>query len=139
MSNTFFKYPNYYQSRYLIDLENLGKTNSTLALALTILLFSMTGIPPLAGFFAKFFILLTSLQVYSIGLSIFVVIISSISCFYYIKLIKNMYFVSSSDWTFNYPVTKMASLALGISILFILGALFDLENLRYFVASTSLN
>lgn len=135
----FFKYPNYYQSRYLIDLINLGKTNSTLALALTLLLFSMTGIPPLAGFFAKFFILLTSLQSYSIGLAIFIVIISSISCFYYIKLIKDMYFINPIDWVFNYPVTKVASLTLGISILFTLFILIDLENLRYFVATTSLN
>ena len=135
----FFKYPNYYQSRYLIDLINLGKTNSTLALALTLLLFSMTGIPPLAGFFAKFFILLTSLQSYSIGLAIFIVIISSISCFYYIKLIKDMYFINPIDWVFNYPVTKVASLTLGISILFTLFILIDIENLRYFVATTSLN
>nr|YP_010888153.1 NADH dehydrogenase subunit 2 [Fushitsunagia catenata]WJJ67930.1 NADH dehydrogenase subunit 2 [Fushitsunagia catenata] len=135
----FFNYPNYYQSRYLLDLTNLGKTNSTLSLALLLLLFSMTGIPPLAGFFAKFFILLTSLQSNSIGLAIFVVVISSISCFYYIKIIKNMYFVNISDWAFNYPITKVASFTLGISILFTLCVLFDLENLRYFVTAISLN
>ena len=139
ISLRFFKYPSFYQSRYLTDLLNLGKTNSLLALSLTLLLFSTTGIPPLAGFFSKFFILFTTLQLHSFFTSAFLILVSSISCFYYIRLVKNMYFVYMDDWFWNYPLTKLVSLSLGLSVLFTLFFLLDLENLRYFVSTLSIN
>lgn len=126
----FFKYPYHHQTRYLKELTFLSKSNPSLALALALLLFSMAGIPPLAGFFAKFFVLLTALQTYSVGLSLFAVLASCVACFYYIKLIKAMYFVNSIDWVITYPVSKQASIVLGFSVFSILFIFLDLESIR---------
>nr|YP_008963784.1 NADH dehydrogenase subunit 2 [Grateloupia angusta]AGO19297.1 NADH dehydrogenase subunit 2 [Grateloupia angusta] len=121
------KYPNHYQSRYLQDLNSLAKSNSLLAFSVTLILFSMAGLPPLAGFFAKFFILFTALQTYAIGVSVFAVLMSCIASFYYIRLIKIMYFGDSNCWIINYPVDKFSSIILGISILIILLLFLDVE------------
>ena len=70
--------------------------NPLLAFSLTLILFSMAGIPPLIGFFAKLFVLLASLQNEFYGLSIIAVLLSCVACFYYIRFIKLMYFDSLS-------------------------------------------
>lgn len=121
------KYPNHYQSRYLQDLDSLAKSNSLLAFSVTLILFSMAGIPPLAGFFAKFFILFTALQTYAVGVSVFAVLISCIASFYYIRLIKIMYFGNPNCWAINYPVDKFSSIILGISVSIILLLFLDVE------------
>nr|YP_009488819.1 NADH-ubiquinone oxidoreductase chain 2 [Grateloupia filicina]AWD77489.1 NADH-ubiquinone oxidoreductase chain 2 [Grateloupia filicina] len=121
------KYPNHYQSRYLQDLNSLAKSNSLLALSVTLILFSIAGIPPLAGFFAKFFILFTALQTYTVGASVFAVLMSCIASFYYIRLIKIMYFGNADSWIISYPVDKSSSVVLGISIFIILLLFLDVE------------
>lgn len=72
----------------------LAMTNPILALSLTILLFSMAGIPPLAGFCSKFYLFFAALSSSLNVLACFGVLTSVISCFYYIRLIKIMYFES---------------------------------------------
>lgn len=123
----FFEYPTHYQTRYLQNLTALAKINPILAFSLSLILFSMAGIPPLAGFFSKTFILLSALQVNAIGLSIFIVLMSCIACFYYIKLIKDMYFETSLKWKVTYPINKLSSLILGIAFLFNIFIFYDLE------------
>nr|YP_010395104.1 NADH dehydrogenase subunit 2 [Grateloupia elliptica]UQJ72545.1 NADH dehydrogenase subunit 2 [Grateloupia elliptica]UYI31689.1 NADH dehydrogenase subunit 2 [Grateloupia elliptica] len=121
------RYPSHYQSRYLQDLNSLAKSNPLLAFSVTLILFSMAGIPPLAGFFAKFFILFTALQTYAVGISVFAVLMSCIASFYYIRLIKIMYFGDPNRWIINYPVDKFSSIILGISISIILFLFLDVE------------
>ena len=123
----FYNYSYHYQTRYLQDLISLAKFNPTLAISLSLFLFSMAGIPPLAGFFAKLFVLLSALQTNSFGISIFIVLMSCIGCFYYIKLIKNMYFSSINEWKILYPVNKLNSLLLGSSLIFTLFIFYDIE------------
>lgn len=123
----FYNYSYHYQTRYLQDLFSLAKFNSTLSISFTLLLFSMAGIPPLGGFFAKAFVLLSALQVNAIGISIFVVLMSCIGCFYYIKLIKGMYFSSINEWKILYPTNKSNSLLLGFSLIFTLVIFYDIE------------
>lgn len=97
LSFRIFNYPFHYQSRYLNNLMSLGTYNPVLALSFSFTLFSMVGIPPFVGFFAKFFIFFTALQTYSLGLSLVGVVVSGITCFYYIRLIKEMYFISDKN------------------------------------------
>nr|NP_062494.1 NADH dehydrogenase subunit 2 [Chondrus crispus]P48903.1 RecName: Full=NADH-ubiquinone oxidoreductase chain 2; AltName: Full=NADH dehydrogenase subunit 2 [Chondrus crispus]CAA87619.1 NADH dehydrogenase (ubiquinone), subunit 2 [Chondrus crispus] len=123
----FYNYSYHYQTRYLQDLISLSRFNPALAISLTLFLFSMAGIPPLGGFFAKLFVLLSVLQTKSFGISIFVVLMSCISCFYYIKLIKSMYFSSINEWKVLYPINKLNSLLLGFSLLFISFIFYDIE------------
>ena len=134
----FYNYPKHYQTRYLQDLFVLSKINPLLALSIALILFSMAGIPPLAGFFAKFFVLLSAIQVNAWGVSIFAVLMSCIACFYYIKLIKDMYFENSSRCEVIYPITKFNSIILGISILFNVFLFYDLELVLMITTSMSL-
>jgi NADH-quinone oxidoreductase subunit N len=55
-------------------------------------LFSVAGVPPLAGFFAKLFVLLACMSKNYLWTSIFVILLSSTACFYYLRLIKIFFF-----------------------------------------------
>ena len=80
--------------------SNLLEANPFLALSIFILLFSIAGIPPLLGFYSKFFLFLFSLKYKMYWLTILFVIFSVISVFYYIRLVKLMYFNRTSGWVF---------------------------------------
>nr|YP_009774166.1 NADH dehydrogenase subunit 2 [Caulacanthus okamurae]QIZ74783.1 NADH dehydrogenase subunit 2 [Caulacanthus okamurae] len=127
MSLRFFINNNHYQSRYLSDLSGMLRLNPAISIAFLFILFSMAGIPPLAGFFSKIFILLPVLQNGAFGVSIAIIILSCISCFYYIRLIKMMYFDEPNAWTYLYPMDKPNSVILGLVILFIVFLSYDIE------------
>nr|YP_009511805.1 NADH dehydrogenase subunit 2 [Gracilaria caudata]AXI97682.1 NADH dehydrogenase subunit 2 [Gracilaria caudata] len=128
INTKIYNYPILHQLRYLSDINGLAKYNPFLAGAVVVLLFSMAGIPPMAGFFSKLFVLLAAIQVNSFGISLFAVIVSCIACFYYIRLIKNMYFESTTiHWKVIKPMSKLSSLILGISLLSILFIFVDIE------------
>nr|WOA02296.1 NADH dehydrogenase subunit 2 [Gloiopeltis furcata] len=123
----FVQYPTHYQVRYLSDLTFLSKSNPILALSITLTLFSMAGIPPLSGFFSKVIVLLPTLHTNAIGISVLAVLISCIACFYYIRLIKNMYFEPIGEWKITYPIEKSNSLIIGISVFFSTFSFYDVE------------
>ena len=79
------------------DLSGLSKTNPTLALALAIFMFSMAGIPPLAGFFGKLYVFLAAVDAGLYGLAIFGVLASVVGAYYYIRIVKVMYFDEPTD------------------------------------------
>lgn len=72
--------------------SGLAKTRPLIAFALAVILFSMAGIPPFAGFFAKFFIFSAAIKSGLYGLSILGVLSSVVAAFYYLRVIKIMYF-----------------------------------------------
>jgi NADH-quinone oxidoreductase subunit N len=74
------------------DLSGLGRTQPGLALALGIFMFAMAGIPPTAGFFAKLYIFLAAIEANLIGLAIIGVVASVVGAFYYLRVVKVMYF-----------------------------------------------
>ena len=74
------------------DLSGLSKNNPHLALGFLIILFSMAGIPPLAGFFAKFYIFMSVIHSEMYYLAIIGLVTSVISAFYYLRIIKIIYF-----------------------------------------------
>lgn len=76
----------------LSDLAGISKTNPLLALAMTMFMFSLAGVPPLAGFFGKYFIFLSAVQAGMVPLAIIGVLTSVIAAFYYLRIIKVMYF-----------------------------------------------
>lgn len=78
------------------NLSGIGKKHPILAFHLSILLLSMAGIPPLAGFFAKLFIFKGLINSGFIGLSLILVVASVVSCYYYLNIIKAMYFDKAS-------------------------------------------
>jgi len=76
----------------LEDLSGLSKNHPIISLSLLILLFSLAGIPPMAGFFAKFYIFISVIEQSMYFLAIVGLISTVISAFYYLKIIKIIYF-----------------------------------------------
>jgi len=79
------------------ELSGLSKSRPILSLGFLILLFSLAGIPPLAGFFAKFYVFMAVIQANMYGLAIIGLITTVISAFYYLRIIKVIYFDKSKD------------------------------------------
>jgi NADH-quinone oxidoreductase subunit N len=74
------------------DLSGLSKNHPMLAFSFLIILFSLAGIPPLAGFFAKFYIFMAVIEVKMYALAIIGLVTTVVSAFYYIRIIKVIYF-----------------------------------------------
>jgi NADH-quinone oxidoreductase subunit N len=74
------------------DLSGLSRTNPPLAFFLAMLLFSLAGIPPLAGFFAKYYVFLGAIKAGLYGLAVIGVLSSVVGAYYYLLVIKTMYF-----------------------------------------------
>ena len=74
------------------DLAGLGRTDPMLAMAIAIFMFSMAGIPPFSGFWGKYFIFTAAVQQGMWTLAVIGVLTSVIGAFYYIRIIKVMYF-----------------------------------------------
>ncbi|WP_417789064.1 NADH-quinone oxidoreductase subunit NuoN [Terasakiella pusilla] len=79
------------------DLAGLSKSNPLMAAALAIFMFSMAGIPPLAGFFGKLYVFQAALEAGLVVLAVIGVLTSVVGCYYYIRLIKIMYFDDAED------------------------------------------
>jgi len=74
------------------DLSGLSKNHPMLALSFLIILFSLAGIPPLAGFFAKFYIFMAVIESKMYVLAIIGLLTTVISAFYYLRIVKIIYF-----------------------------------------------
>ncbi len=74
------------------DLAGLSRTHPTMAFFLAMLLFSLAGIPPLAGFFAKFYVFLAAIKAGLFTLAVIGVLTSVIGAYYYLAIVKIMYF-----------------------------------------------
>ena len=77
------------------DLSGISKKHPLLAISLLIILFSLAGVPPLGGFFAKFYIFTAVLEKEMYALAIIGLLTTVISAFYYLKIIKTIYFDDS--------------------------------------------
>lgn len=79
------------------DLSGLSKHHPLISICLTILTFSLAGVPPLAGFFAKFYIFLAIIQQKIYYLAVVGLISAVIAAFYYLRIIKVIYFDSAKE------------------------------------------
>jgi NADH-quinone oxidoreductase subunit N len=80
----------------LNDLSGISKNHPILSISLLIILFSLAGIPPLAGFFAKFYIFIAVIESKMYTLAIIGLLSTVISAFYYLRIIKIIYFDDAS-------------------------------------------
>jgi NADH-quinone oxidoreductase subunit N len=107
------------KSKTLVDLASIANINPLLGFTGMIAFFSLAGVPPLAGFFAKMEIFISALSS-SLFFTSFVAILSSVvSSFYYIRLIKTMYFENRKSNTFFYPTHSFCSLSMGFGVSFL--------------------
>ena len=79
------------------DLKGLSKTNPYMAAALLFFMFSLAGIPPLAGFFGKLYIFLAAIRAELYTLATIGVLSSVVAAFYYVRIVKLMYFDDPTD------------------------------------------
>jgi len=99
------------------DLSGLSKTRPVMAAALAVMMFSMAGIPPFAGFFGKFFIFKAAVDAGLIPLAVVGVLTSVVAAFYYLRIVKIIYFDEAGD-QFE-PMTAQARLVLGVASVFV--------------------
>ena len=98
----------------ITDFAGLGKTNKTAAFLMLIFMFSLTGIPPLAGFVGKFYIFKSAVQAGLVWLAVVGVLFSSISAYFYLRVIMVMY-MSEPKGTIELSSAPSLALALAIS------------------------
>lgn len=79
------------------DLSGLARNDSVMAFVFAMLMFSLAGIPPLAGFFGKYFVFLAAIDAKMYTLAVVGVLASVVSAFYYLRVIKIMYFDEPVD------------------------------------------
>src|SRR5438309_1030293 len=74
------------------DLAGLSRTNPLLAFVFAMLLFSLAGVPPLAGFFAKWYVFVAAIKAGLFTLAVIGVVTSVVGAYYYLAIVKTMYF-----------------------------------------------
>lgn len=104
----------------LSDLAGFSKTRPVLAAIMTLIMFSMMGIPPLAGFFGKLYVFMAAVDAGFVWLAVAGVIFSVIGGFYYLRVIKIMYF-DKAEGGFDAMPGSATGFVLTCSSLFILG------------------
>jgi NADH-quinone oxidoreductase subunit N len=76
----------------IADLAGLARTNAPMAFFLAAMMFSLAGVPPLAGFFAKFYVFAAAMKAGLYWLAVIGVLLSAVSAYYYLRIVKIMYF-----------------------------------------------
>lgn len=104
--------------KYTTDLAMLARGNPLLAATLTIAVFSLAGIPPLAGFYGKAFLFWAALSSSQYLLALIGILTSATSCFYYIRVVKIMYFEAPRNWLSFSRLSREGSVVLAIATLF---------------------
>jgi NADH-quinone oxidoreductase subunit N len=100
------------------ELAGLARTQPLVALLLGALLFSLAGIPPLAGFFAKFYVFLAAIEARLFGLAIIGVLASVVGAYYYLRIVKLMYMDAPRAPFESMP--RELGLVLGVSGVFVI-------------------
>ncbi len=103
------------------DLAGLSTNHPILSLALLIVLFSLAGIPPLAGFFAKFYIFMSVIEQSMYFLAIVGLLSTVVAAFYYLRLIKIIYFDKPKDKfekDHNFGLKLTLAISTGILVLY---------------------
>jgi len=98
------------------DLSGLARTQPTLAFFLAVMMFSLAGIPPLAGFFAKYYVFLAAINAGLYILAVIGVVTSVVGAYYYLTIVKVMYFDEPAE-SFA-PMARELRIVLGVTGLF---------------------
>lgn len=125
--------------KFLTDFTNFSKINPTISIILILNLFSMAGIPPLAGFFSKMFIFYTALDEKVMALSIVGILLSIVSTFYYIRIIKIVSFDNYFQYQKFSQISYINSIILLINFQIILFIVFYMDEFLLFLKKISLS
>ncbi len=103
----------------ITDLAGLSRNQPVLAFILAALMFSMAGIPPLAGFFGKLYVFLAAVEAGRYILAVIGVLSSVVAAYYYLRIVKIMYFDEPGD-LFDRPIGREISVVLAVSAVVVL-------------------
>jgi NADH-quinone oxidoreductase subunit N len=106
------------------SLAGLSTTNPMMALALAIFMFSMAGIPPLGGFFAKLFVFRAAIDAELYVLVVAGLLTSVVGAFYYLRIVKLMYFDEAAepfDRVLGREISVIVSVTAVITLFFFIG------------------
>jgi NADH-quinone oxidoreductase subunit N len=101
------------------DLAGLSKTQPLLAAVFAVFLFSLAGVPPLAGFFGKLYVFLAAIEAQLYTLAVLGVLASVVGAYYYVRIVKVMYFDDPAT-TFERPIGAPLSTVITLTGLFTL-------------------
>jgi NADH-quinone oxidoreductase subunit N len=121
------------QNKDLTDLNSLSKANNVLALFFSTVLLSIAGMPPMIGFLVKIGIFLASIEASMYFVAIISILCSVISTFYYIRIIKIMYFESSIAGKLYHPIKSNISILI-VCLFYFLLFLFINPTLVYLIS-----
>jgi NADH-quinone oxidoreductase subunit N len=111
-----------FEADKLDDLKGLNQRNPWVAFLMLIVMFSMAGVPPTLGFYAKFTVLQAALQAGYLWLVVFAVLMAVIGAFYYLRVIKLMYFDEPLDHTpISAPMDMRVILGVNALALLVIG------------------
>jgi NADH-quinone oxidoreductase subunit N len=110
------------QPKYLINFSSIGSKNTVFAFTFGLTILAIAGIPPLAGFFSKLFVLISVIGAEYTFTAFVIIVFSTVSCYYYIRLVKILFFTKDSKnnlWITN-GNKQNTEIIIGISLVFIL-------------------
>lgn len=102
-----------FEAEHLDDFKGLNQRSPWFAAVMMVLLLSLAGVPPMVGFYAKLSVLQAALAAGQIALVIFAVMMSLVGAFYYLRVVKLMYFDEPADAS---PITAPADMKLLLSV-----------------------
>jgi NADH-quinone oxidoreductase subunit N len=105
----------------IADLSGLSRTHPAMAFALAIFMFSLAGIPPLAGFFGKFYVFIAAIDANLMFLAVIGALASAVSAFYYLRIVKVMYFdepADAFDVNTGRGIATVATVSAAVTLLF---------------------
>ena len=120
------------------DFSGLLKKNSFLSFSLAIFLFSLIGLPPLSGFFGKLYILLGAIDNEYYFISIIAILASLVSAFYYLRIIKNIFFANEEKDIIEVKIPFIFKLIILISLIITIFLIIFLSNLLDVISLTSI-
>ena len=102
------------------DLSGLSKNHPIISLSMLIILFSLAGVPPMAGFFAKFYIFTAVIEKSMYYLAVIGLLATVVSAFYYLRIIKIIYFDKEKEkYDKDYSLGLKITLTLSTLIIFL--------------------
>lgn len=102
-----------FEAEKIEDLKGLNQRSPWYAFLMLIVMFSMAGVPPTLGFYAKFTVLQAALQAGYLWLVVFAVLMAVIGAFYYLRVIKHMYFDEPVD---HHPIEAPLDMRIALSV-----------------------
>ena len=102
-----------FEAEQIADFKGLGRRSPWFAIVMTVLMFSLAGVPPMMGFMAKWAVLQAVANTGMIWLAVVAVLFSLIGAFYYLRVVKTMWFDEAADTS---PIAVPADMRLALSI-----------------------